>query len=117
MLAVRASRWLRSGGRCERLRGARSLGGDHAFTLVPRGAPTKGAALERACQLFACESAIYIGDDRTDEEAFRVWTAERLLAIRVGMRARSGARYGLKHQAEIDDLLQALLGMRSARAR
>ncbi len=99
------------------LRGARSLGGDHAFTLVPRGAPTKGAALERACQLFVCENAIYIGDDRTDEDAFTVWSAERLLAIRVGMRARSGARYGLKHQGEIDDLLQALLAMRSARAR
>ena len=94
------------------LRGARSLGGDHAFTLVPRGAPTKGAALERACQLFACESAIYVGDDRTDEEAFKVWNAQRLLAIRVGMRARSGARYGLKHQGEIDELLQALLAMR-----
>ena len=41
------------------LRGARSLGGDHAVALVPRGAPTKGAALERVCRLFASDSAIW----------------------------------------------------------
>jgi trehalose 6-phosphate phosphatase len=97
------------------LRGGRSLGGDCAVSLVPRGAPTKGAALERARQLFACDSAIYVGDDQTDEEVFRVKAVSRLLGIRVGMRARSGARYGLRNQGEIDALLRTLLALRSRR--
>jgi trehalose 6-phosphate phosphatase len=95
------------------LRGARSLGGDRAVNLVPRGAPTKGAALERARQLFACDSAIYVGDDQTDEEVFRAKGIGRLLGIRVGMRAPSGAAYGLRNQGEIDALLRTLLALRS----
>jgi trehalose 6-phosphate phosphatase len=99
------------------LRGARSLGGDHAVALVPRGAPTKGAALERVCRLFASDSAIYVGDDHTDEEAFSVWPADRLLAIRIGLHGRSRARYGLRNQREIDELLRVLLAMRPPRGR
>jgi trehalose 6-phosphate phosphatase len=95
------------------LTGARSLGGDRAVSLVPRGAPTKGAALERARQLFACDSAIYVGDDQTDEEVFRARSAGRLLGIRIGMHARSGAPYGLRNQGEIDALLRTLLALRA----
>lgn len=95
------------------LRGVRSLGGHRAVSLVPRGAPTKGVALERARELFACDSAIYVGDDQTDEEVFRVKADGRLLGIRVGMRARSGAPYGLRNQGEIDVLLRTLLALRS----
>jgi len=97
------------------LRGARSLGGKHAISVVPRGAPTKGAALERARRLLACDTAIYIGDDQTDEDAFGAARGDRLLAIQIGARRNSRAEYRLKSQAEIDMLLNALLAFRPAR--
>ena len=54
------------------LDGARVLGGVQAVTLLPRGAPDKGVALQRARRLLRCDTAIYVGDDDTDEDAFRV---------------------------------------------
>jgi len=95
-----------------RLRGARSLGGKHAVSLVPSGAPTKGEALERARRLLACDTAIYVGDDQTDEDAFSAGRGDRLLAIRIGARRDSRAHYYLRSQREIDDLLRALLAFR-----
>ncbi|MEO8258356.1 MAG: trehalose-phosphatase [Acidobacteriota bacterium] len=94
------------------LRGARSIGGTHAISLVPRGAPTKGAALERARRLLECDTAIYVGDDE-GEDAFTAGRADRLLSIRVGMFRDSGARYRLRNQGEIDGLLTALLACRT----
>ena len=92
-----------------------SKGGKHAISLVPRSAPTKGVALERARRLLECDTAIYVGDDETDEDAFTAGHADRLLAIRIGVRRDSRAPYRLKNQAEIDDLLAALLGFRPLR--
>jgi trehalose 6-phosphate phosphatase len=100
-----------------RLRGARSLGGRDAISLVPKGAPTKGAALERARRLLACDTAVYVGDDQTDEDAFSSAAPDRLLAIRVGAREGSRAQYRLRSQAEIDDLLGALVALRPMRKR
>jgi trehalose 6-phosphate phosphatase len=97
------------------LHGARSLGGKHAISLVPKRAPTKGAALERTRRLLACDTAIYAGDDQTDEDAFSAARADRLLGIRVGPRRHSQARYYLRNQAEIDALLRALLAFRPRR--
>lgn len=97
------------------LKGARSLGGTDAVSLVPHGAPTKGAALERTRRLLACDTAIYVGDDQTDEDAFSAAHAHRLLAIRIGQRRGSKARYRLNNQPEIDDLLRALVALRPLR--
>lgn len=98
------------------LRGARSLGGIHAVSLVPRGAPTKGVALERARRLLLCDTAIFVGDDQTDEDAFAAGNVDRLLAIRVGARRGSRARYRLRDQQEMDDFLRALIAFRPLRS-
>jgi len=97
------------------LPGARSLGGLDAISLVPDGAPTKGAALERIRRLLACDTAIYVGDDQTDEDAFASASPDRLLAIRVGGRGRSRAAYRVKSQTDIDHLLSALATLRPLR--
>ena len=94
---------------------ARALGGAEAVSLLPRGAGDKGVALQQACRWFACDSAIYVGDDATDEDAFASPYPEKLLTIRVGAEPESGARYHVGSQEEIDMLLQVLVDIRTRR--
>jgi trehalose 6-phosphate phosphatase len=94
------------------LSGSRRIGGRMVVNLLPKGAPTKGTALELARRLLACDFALYVGDDETDEDVFSVHSSERLLSIRVGAAAGSRAKYCLKHQGEIDRLLRRLVELR-----
>jgi trehalose 6-phosphate phosphatase len=93
----------------------RPLAGPRAVNLLPRGGPHKGDALQRARIALACKTAIYVGDDDTDEDAFTSADSDHLLAIRIGHSRTSGARYYLKAQAEIDALLWQLLAVRARR--
>jgi trehalose 6-phosphate phosphatase len=95
------------------LRGARVVGGLEAVNVMPRGAPHKGEALERARQLLACDTAIYVGDDETDEDAFAAARSDRLLSVRIGTARHSCAAYRLKDQRQIDRFLRRLLALRS----
>ncbi len=95
------------------LHGARQIGGKQVVNLVPCEAPTKGTALDRVCRLLACDTAMYIGDDDTDEEVFSHACPGRLLSVRVGPVSRSHATYLLRHQREIDGLLEKLLALRA----
>lgn len=97
------------------LAGSRAVAGKQAINLLPRNAPHKGRALERARRLLACDAAIYIGDDDTDEDAFRMGPLDRLLSVRIGRAKRSRARYYLKTQSEIDALLRMLIRLRPRR--
>ena len=97
------------------LPGARTIDGKDTVNVVPRGAPHKGIALERARALFACETAIYIGDDKTDEDAFAAGDPERLLPIRVGRKRGSRAWYWLESQADVDAFLRTLGKLRTGR--
>lgn len=99
------------------LGGVRLVGGKDALSFVPLEAPHKGVALERARRLLACECAIYVGDDDTDEDAFSAASPDRLLAIRVGRSQRSAAPYYLTTQSEVDDLLGTLIRLRRPEAR
>jgi trehalose 6-phosphate phosphatase len=92
---------------------ARALGGADAVSLLPRGGADKGVALRQACRWFACDSAIYVGDDASDEDAFSSTYPERLLTIRVGAADDTRARYHLGSQEEIDSLLQILVDVRT----
>ncbi len=83
--------------------------------LLPTDAPHKGIALERARTRFACDTAIYVGDDETDEDVFALDQPGRLLTIRVGQKRESLASYFLRNQGEIDRLLETLLGDSPAR--
>ena len=97
------------------LAGSRAIAGRQAINLVPRDAPHKGRALERVRRLLACDAAIYVGDDDTDEDAFRMAPVDRLLSVRIGRAKRSRARYYLKTQPEIDALLRVLIRLRPGR--
>jgi len=99
------------------LRDARVVGGAQAINLIPSGGPDKGTALQRARRVFACDTAIYVGDDETDEDAFRSAEPSQLLSIRVGITRPSAARYRLRSQAEVDILLKRLIQLRGVARR
>lgn len=91
------------------LPGCRVLGGRHAdLNLAPAGEHHKGTALQRHLDLLDRRTAIYVGDDRTDEDAFSQ-PIDGLLSVRVGQKTGSRAQYFLDEQAEVDVLLDRLL--------
>lgn len=63
--------------------------------------------------MLECDTAIYVGDDGTDESAFGSAPPESLLAIRVGKTGETRARFCLERQADINALLRVLLALRS----
>lgn len=92
----------------------RIICGAAAVNLLPRDGANKGVALRRAVEVTACDTAIYVGDDETDEDAFGALRPEKLLSIRIGKSDASRAHYHLDAQESIDLLLSALLDARSA---
>jgi trehalose 6-phosphate phosphatase len=98
----------------ERLEGARMIAGKLVWNVLPRSAPGKGAALETARTWLGCDSAIYVGDDVTDEDVFRLQSPGRLLTVRVGPDSASKARFHLHDQATIDEFLRVLVALRRA---
>ena len=95
------------------LPGARALGGNQAVNVLPLDGANKGVALQEARRQFACDCALFVGDDDTDEDAFTSAGPDRLLAVRIGPAPpQSAARYCLPAQRDIDTLLEMLLRFR-----
>ena len=95
---------------------ARVLGGRHAdLNLAPAGEHNKGTALERHLRALNRSAALYVGDDRTDEDAFG-HPLEQLVSVRVGQKAGSRAQFFLHEQSEVDSLLDALLTLAPTQA-
>jgi hypothetical protein len=76
------------------------------------GGGHKGLALRDALQVFACHTAIHVGDDATDEDAFATATHHQVRGIRVGAAPGSLARYHLESQSDVDVLLETLAELR-----
>jgi len=98
------------------LPGSHRIQGRQVVNLVPRGAPTKGDALEHVRRLLVCDAAVYVGDDETDEDVFLNGHRERLLSVRVGRAKHSHANYRLRHQRDVDAFLRELLALRPHRS-
>jgi trehalose 6-phosphate phosphatase len=94
----------------EGLEGALVFGGHAVVNVQPEEAPTKGDAIRELCERLRARIALYVGDDRTDEEAFRSEVVG--ISICVGGGEGSSAAYGLADQGEIDELLRALVAAR-----
>ena len=90
----------------------RVVGGKLVINVMPQGAPHKGLALVRAREQLGCDTAIYVGDDQTDEDVFALDQPGRLLTIRVGSARSSLAAYSIRNQLEMDALLRALIELR-----
>jgi trehalose 6-phosphate phosphatase len=90
----------------------RWIRGNQVINLLPPGAPHKGVALERARRQFRCDTALYVGDDESDEDVFALDQPGELLGVRVGRRASSHAPYYVRDQTSVDDLLHMLTRLR-----
>ena len=58
--------------------------------------------------MFKRRAALYVGDDRTDEDVFSLGLP-RVMGVRVGQRRGSSARFFMREQREIDRLLTMIL--------
>lgn len=83
----------------------RVVQGKEVVNFLPADGPDKGRSLQRVRAHLGCGATLYVGDDETDEDAFRL---EGVTGVRVGQRDGSAARYFIADQEEIDDLLQQL---------
>lgn len=88
----------------------RIFGGKLVVNVTADGAPNKGDALASERDRLRCNWVLYVGDDDNDEDAFAL--DGNIVAVRVGRKLRSHARYYLRTQAEIDNLLDALIRLR-----
>lgn len=98
----------------QRLPRVRIVPGKCVLNIVAADAPHKGDAVERLRRRLGCELAVFVGDDRTDEDAFSLTDGGSLVAIRVGRSRRSRAPWYLESQLEVDALLETLLALRRA---
>ncbi|MGE3758212.1 MAG: trehalose-phosphatase, partial [Pseudobdellovibrionaceae bacterium] len=87
---------------------ARVVLGKCVVNVVPTGAPHKGVALLELMLKAEAKSALYIGDDDTDEDVFAL-SDPGLFTIRVGKKSLSQAKFYIERQAEVNVLLERLL--------
>jgi trehalose-phosphatase len=98
-----------------RHRELRTMEGKKVYELLPNTDWDKGKAALWLLENLGLEHGkvrpIYIGDDRTDEDAFRA-LGQRGTGILVSEEPRStAARYALKNPAEVERFLQELIEM------
>jgi len=84
--------------------------GKRVLNLLPPDAPHKGEALQILLGLSGCTRAMYVGDDVTDEDVFRMRMPE-VLSVRVGRKRKSAAQMYLKNQADVARLVRRLVAM------
>lgn len=86
----------------------RIVAGKCVFNLLPQGAADKGVALQRLLQESGAASAIYVGDDVTDEDVFRL-DRDDLLSVRIEYLLGSAAEFYIPEYEDIVRLLDALI--------
>jgi trehalose 6-phosphate phosphatase len=90
----------------------RTIPGKLVVNVLPEQAPHKGDALIHLRETCGADTAVYVGDDATDEDVFALDQPGRLLSIRVGMSRSSSATYCVAGQRDIDTLLRRLVRLR-----
>lgn len=86
----------------------RIVTGKYVFNLLPPAAGNKGTAIERLMRVTGAPSVLYVGDDVTDEDVFRL-TRRDLLSLRVGHSIHSAAEFFLPQHVDILRLLDVLI--------
>jgi trehalose 6-phosphate phosphatase len=92
--------------------GLRVARGKQVVDVAPTIAPHKGDAVDRIRAREGADAVLYLGDDVTDEDVFRMDVPWELVSVRVGASRASAARYHVNHQRDVDTLLERLVGLR-----
>ena len=82
--------------------------GKCVFNLLPDHANNKGTALEYLMRTVKAPRALYIGDDITDEDVFKL-THPSVLSIRVESHSQSAAAFYLRQRLEMIELLDVII--------
>jgi trehalose 6-phosphate phosphatase len=85
----------------------RLIDGKSVLNILVAGGGDKGSALRQLMHEYHCARSIYIGDDCTDEEVFKL-SQKKVLSVRIGASKRSAACFHLSRQAEVLRLLKTL---------
>jgi trehalose 6-phosphate phosphatase len=93
-----------------KLKNVRVFGGLDVVNVVRKLAPHKGDALVAERDRLQCNWVLYLGDDENDEDAFAL--RGNIVPVRIGRKQRTHARYYLRTQKEIDELLELLVQLR-----
>jgi len=88
----------------------RVVSGIYVENIAPQNAPDKGEALEALMAHMGCSRAVFVGDDVTDEDVFRLRNPA-ILGVRVGKNLKSTAGYYLQGQHEVDLLLREIISL------
>lgn len=88
----------------------RLIHGNCVLNLVPRDAPHKGDALRALLAHSGCERSLYVGDDVTDEDVFRL-KLPAVLSVGVDPGPGSAADLFLPDQSEMIRLLDEIATM------
>jgi trehalose 6-phosphate phosphatase len=86
----------------------RLISGKASVNVLPPGNLTKGDAIHALMMHLRCNGLLFIGDDETDEEVFRLKEG-LVMGVRVGFHHESEARYYVKSQNEVEEVLRFLV--------
>ena len=87
---------------------AHILPGKFVYNLIPPGAPDKGDALLSHMQAAGATTALYVGDDETDEDVFAL-DCSSILTVRVEKSVHSHARCYLESQDDVAALIDFVI--------
>jgi trehalose 6-phosphate phosphatase len=85
----------------------RRVEGKCVENLLPPSAPDKGTAMLYLMRLSESPKGLYVGDDVTDEDVFRL-EGNHLFTVRVGTGVMSRAQYELRNHKEMVRLLREI---------
>ena len=86
----------------------RVITGKYIFNLLPGDSGDKGLAVRHLMRHARNSAALYVGDDATDEDVFRLHEPG-ILSVRVGRAANSAADWFIEDHLAIEPLLDRLL--------
>lgn len=87
---------------------ARVLPGKYVYNLIPKGSPNKGDALLELMHISGSKTALFAGDDETDENVFRLNNPD-ILTVHVDKDESSRAQFYLETQEDIVTLLDVII--------
>lgn len=82
--------------------------GKSVLNILPNFNINKGTSLLEIMKKSQFSHAVYIGDDITDEDVFKL-NMNNILTIRIGKKTESNAKYFIQEQTKIDKFISEIL--------